>query len=106
MLGLRENRAQFALLVLIGEPMPLQPALSETRGLPRGPRRLCRQLRVQFRFKATNAFSHCRLRHAQLTCCGADASCLDYCHEILYLLEAQGYNLQVMVVILTASYAG
>jgi glycerol-3-phosphate O-acyltransferase len=37
------------LLLLFGEPMPLQPALSETRGMPRGPRRLWRQLRVQFR---------------------------------------------------------
>ncbi len=37
------------LLVLVGEPMPLQPALAGTRGLPRGPRRLWRQLRVQFR---------------------------------------------------------
>ena len=37
------------LLVLFGEPMPLQPALSETRGMPRGPRRLWRQLRMQFR---------------------------------------------------------
>jgi glycerol-3-phosphate O-acyltransferase len=37
------------LLVLFGEPMPLQPALSEKRGMPRGPRRLWRQLRMQFR---------------------------------------------------------
>ncbi len=37
------------LLVLIGEPMALQPTLMETRGMPRGPRRLWRQLRVQFR---------------------------------------------------------
>jgi glycerol-3-phosphate O-acyltransferase len=37
------------LLVLIGEPMRLQPAMHETRGLQRGPRRLWRQLRTQFR---------------------------------------------------------
>ncbi|HEX6573279.1 MAG TPA: 1-acyl-sn-glycerol-3-phosphate acyltransferase, partial [Steroidobacteraceae bacterium] len=37
------------LLVLFGEHLPLQPSLAETRGMPRGPRRLWRQLRVQFR---------------------------------------------------------
>ena len=37
------------LLVLFGEPLPLQPSLAETRGMTRGPRRLWRQLRVQFR---------------------------------------------------------
>jgi glycerol-3-phosphate O-acyltransferase len=37
------------LLVLFGEPISLQPTLAETRGMPRGPRRLWRQLRVQFR---------------------------------------------------------
>jgi glycerol-3-phosphate O-acyltransferase len=37
------------LLVLVGEPMPLQPTLAETRGVPRRPRRLWRQLRMQFR---------------------------------------------------------
>jgi glycerol-3-phosphate O-acyltransferase len=37
------------LLVLVGEPMPLQPGQAETRGIPRGPRRLWRQLRMQFR---------------------------------------------------------
>ncbi len=37
------------LVVLFGEPLPLQPSLAETRGLPRGPRRLWRQLRTQFR---------------------------------------------------------
>ncbi|HEX9207233.1 MAG TPA: glycerol-3-phosphate 1-O-acyltransferase PlsB [Steroidobacteraceae bacterium] len=37
------------LLVLLGEPMQLQPALTETRGMPRGPRRFWRQLRMQFR---------------------------------------------------------
>ena len=37
------------LILLFGEAMPLQPALAETRGLPRGPRRLSRQLRLQFR---------------------------------------------------------
>ncbi|HWJ05939.1 MAG TPA: glycerol-3-phosphate 1-O-acyltransferase PlsB [Steroidobacteraceae bacterium] len=37
------------LLVLVGEPMLLQPPLAETRGAPRGPRRLWRQLRMQFR---------------------------------------------------------
>jgi glycerol-3-phosphate O-acyltransferase len=37
------------LLVLVGEPLSLQPALSETRAMARGPRRLWRQLRVQFR---------------------------------------------------------
>ena len=37
------------LLVLVAEPMALQPSLAETRGMPRGPRRLWRQLRMQFR---------------------------------------------------------
>ena len=37
------------LVVLYGEPLPLQPSLAETRGMPRGPRRLWRQLRTQFR---------------------------------------------------------
>jgi glycerol-3-phosphate O-acyltransferase len=37
------------LLVLFGEAQPLQPSLAETRGLPRGPRRLWRQLRTQLR---------------------------------------------------------
>ena len=37
------------LLVLLGEPLPLQLTLMETRGMPRGPRRLWRQLRMQFR---------------------------------------------------------
>jgi glycerol-3-phosphate O-acyltransferase len=37
------------LMVLFGEALPLQPSLNETRGLPRGPRRLSRQLRAQFR---------------------------------------------------------
>jgi glycerol-3-phosphate O-acyltransferase len=37
------------LLVLVGEPMQLQPSLMETRGMPRGPRRFWRQLRMQFR---------------------------------------------------------
>ena len=37
------------LILLFGEALPLQPALAETRGLPRGPRRLSRQLRLQFR---------------------------------------------------------
>jgi glycerol-3-phosphate O-acyltransferase len=37
------------LLVLFGEPLPLQPSLEGTRGMPRGPRRLWRQLRMQFR---------------------------------------------------------
>ena len=37
------------LLVLFGETMPVQSAMSETRGMPRGPRRMWRQLRVQFR---------------------------------------------------------
>ncbi len=37
------------LLVLFGEALPLQPSLAETRGLPRGPRRLWRQLRSQLR---------------------------------------------------------
>jgi glycerol-3-phosphate O-acyltransferase len=41
------------LLVLFGDPMPLQPTLSETRGMPRGPRRLWRQLRAQFRTQRT-----------------------------------------------------
>jgi len=37
------------LLLLFGEPLPLQPALGDTRGLPYGPRRLTRQLRNQLR---------------------------------------------------------
>jgi glycerol-3-phosphate O-acyltransferase len=37
------------LLVLFGEALPLQPPPAETRGLPRGPRRLWRQLRGQLR---------------------------------------------------------
>jgi glycerol-3-phosphate O-acyltransferase len=37
------------LLVLFGEPLSLQPALAETRGMKRGPRRLWRQLRTQLR---------------------------------------------------------
>ena len=37
------------LLVLFGDPLPLQPSLAETRGMPRGPRRLWRQLRAQLR---------------------------------------------------------
>jgi glycerol-3-phosphate O-acyltransferase len=37
------------LLVLFGESLSLQPALAETRGLKRGPRRLWRQLRTQLR---------------------------------------------------------
>ncbi len=37
------------LVLLFGEPMPLQPSLAETRGLPIGPRRLSRQLRAQLR---------------------------------------------------------
>lgn len=37
------------LLVLYGDALPLQPSLAETRGLPRAPRRLWRQLRAQFR---------------------------------------------------------
>jgi glycerol-3-phosphate O-acyltransferase len=37
------------LMLLFGDPMPLQPSLAETRGLPVGPRRLSRHLRAQFR---------------------------------------------------------
>ncbi|HEX7374442.1 MAG TPA: 1-acyl-sn-glycerol-3-phosphate acyltransferase, partial [Steroidobacteraceae bacterium] len=37
------------LVVLFGEGLPLQPSLAETRGLARGPRRVWRQLRTQFR---------------------------------------------------------
>jgi len=37
------------LVLLFGDPLPLQPSLAETRGLPVGPRRLSRQLRAQFR---------------------------------------------------------
>jgi glycerol-3-phosphate O-acyltransferase len=37
------------LLLLFGDALPLQPSLAETRGLPRGPRRLWRQLRNQLR---------------------------------------------------------
>ncbi|NJD32876.1 MAG: glycerol-3-phosphate 1-O-acyltransferase PlsB [Gammaproteobacteria bacterium] len=41
------------LLVLIGEPLPVQPGADETRGAPRSPRRLWRQLRTQFRNQRT-----------------------------------------------------
>jgi glycerol-3-phosphate O-acyltransferase len=37
------------LVVLFGDTLTLQPSLGETRGMPRGPRRLWRQLRTQFR---------------------------------------------------------
>jgi len=37
------------LVVLYGEALSLQPSLAETRGMPRGPRRTWRQLRMQFR---------------------------------------------------------
>jgi glycerol-3-phosphate O-acyltransferase len=37
------------LLVLIGDALPLQPSAQETRGTQRTPRRLWRQLRIQFR---------------------------------------------------------
>jgi glycerol-3-phosphate O-acyltransferase len=37
------------LLLLFGDALPIQPSLAETRGLPRGPRRLWRQLRAQLR---------------------------------------------------------
>jgi len=37
------------LLLLFGDALPLQPSLAETRGMPRGPRRLWRQLRAQLR---------------------------------------------------------
>jgi glycerol-3-phosphate O-acyltransferase len=37
------------LLVLFGDVLSLQPSLAETRGMPRGPRRLWRQLRMQLR---------------------------------------------------------
>jgi 1-acyl-sn-glycerol-3-phosphate acyltransferase len=37
------------LLTLFGDAIALQPSLAETRGLPRGPRRLSRHLRVQLR---------------------------------------------------------
>jgi glycerol-3-phosphate O-acyltransferase len=37
------------LLLLFGDALPLQPSLAETRGLPRGPRRLWRHLRSQLR---------------------------------------------------------
>ena len=41
------------LLVLAGETMAAQPALADTRGFPRSPRRLWRQLRAQFRNQRT-----------------------------------------------------
>ncbi len=41
------------LLLLIGEPLPVQPGADETRGAPRSPRRLWRQLRTQFRNQRT-----------------------------------------------------
>jgi glycerol-3-phosphate O-acyltransferase len=41
------------LLMLFGDSMPLQPTLIETRGLPRGPRRIWRLLRAQFRGQRT-----------------------------------------------------
>lgn len=37
------------LVALFGDTLTLQPSLSETRGMPRGPRRVWRQLRAQFR---------------------------------------------------------
>jgi glycerol-3-phosphate O-acyltransferase len=37
------------LLVLFGELLPLQPSLAETRGMPRGTRRLWRHVRTQLR---------------------------------------------------------
>src|SRR4030095_3332219 len=37
------------LLNVIGDPIALQPSLAETRGLPRGPRRLARQARLELR---------------------------------------------------------
>jgi glycerol-3-phosphate O-acyltransferase len=41
------------LLLLVGDPMPLAGGPLETRGTPRGPRRLWRQLRAQFRTQRT-----------------------------------------------------
>jgi len=41
------------LLVLAGETLAVQPALADTRGIPRSPRRLWRQLRAQFRNQRT-----------------------------------------------------
>jgi glycerol-3-phosphate O-acyltransferase len=41
------------LLMLFGDALALQPSVGETRGSPRGPRRLWRQLRTQFRNQRT-----------------------------------------------------
>ena len=41
------------LLLLVGDPLPLTGGPLETRGAPRGPRRLWRQLRMQFRTQRT-----------------------------------------------------
>jgi glycerol-3-phosphate O-acyltransferase len=58
------------LLVLFGDGFPLQSAQLETRGLPRGPRRLWRLLRAQFRSQRTATIgpdlSHRRTIVAQL----------------------------------------
>ena len=58
------------LLVLFGDALPLQPSLAETRGLPRGPRRLWRQLRTQFRHQRVSTIgpdlSHRRTIVAQV----------------------------------------
>jgi glycerol-3-phosphate O-acyltransferase len=58
------------LLVLVGESMPLQPGLEDTRGAPRSPRRLWRQLRTQFRNQRTSTIgpdlSHRRTIVAQV----------------------------------------
>ncbi|MFO1406280.1 MAG: glycerol-3-phosphate 1-O-acyltransferase PlsB [Steroidobacteraceae bacterium] len=41
------------LLLLVGDPLPLAGGPLETRGTPRGPRRMWRQLRAQFRAQRT-----------------------------------------------------
>ena len=58
------------LLVLFGDSMPLQPGPTDTRGAPRSPRRLWRQIRTQFRNQRTATIgpdlSHRRTIVAQL----------------------------------------
>jgi glycerol-3-phosphate O-acyltransferase len=58
------------LLVFFGDPLPLQPAAHETRGTTRGPRRLWRQLRTQFRHQRVSTIgpdlSHRRTIVAQV----------------------------------------
>ena len=49
----RQGRLIRNLMLLFGEALPLQSSPAETIGLPRGPRRLSRLLRTQFRNQRT-----------------------------------------------------